>query len=180
MPQPVASFAETLQTRARRGILVLVVLAWALPTIAWSQKAPVGSEFQVNSYTTGFYTYEYPRPRVASDLVGNFVVVWSNAYRDDGGPFARKFNSDGVPLGPEFPIDDWGFQSAVASDSAGNFVVVWSAYYDYARQFDSTGTPLGAKFVINTDLSDYVSNPKVTSDAVGDFVVAWPGSNTQT
>ena len=54
----------------------ILLFVWVLPTVVWSQ-TPVGSEFQVNSYTT-FYQLG---SSVAGDAAGNFVVVW--AWRTD-------------------------------------------------------------------------------------------------
>jgi hypothetical protein len=51
-----------------------------------------GVEFQVNSYTT---SYQF-NPNVASDAIGNFVVVW-NSYGQDGdssGVFGQRFDPD--------------------------------------------------------------------------------------
>src|SRR5207245_1844636 len=54
-----------------------------------SNGARLGTEFQVNAYTTGYQK----DPRVAADAIGNFVVVW-NSYGQDGsagGIFAQRF-----------------------------------------------------------------------------------------
>jgi len=42
----------------------------------------VGSEFQVNTYTTGAQYF----PSVAMDATGNFVVVWTSSGQDGDGP----------------------------------------------------------------------------------------------
>ena len=52
-------------------LVVLALLAWVVPTMAWAQKVPVGSEFQVNAYSTGNQGY-YRGADVASDAAGNF------------------------------------------------------------------------------------------------------------
>ena len=66
---------------------------------------PQGSEFQVNSYTTGYQS----DPAVASDANGNFVVVW-RSYGQDGsgdGVFGQRFNASGVPQGSEFQVNSY-------------------------------------------------------------------------
>jgi hypothetical protein len=69
--------------------------------------APRGSEFQVNTYTT-----DYQRlPAVATDAVGNFVVVWSSRYQD--GSFYGIFGQRYGGLVP----------AALTVDAAGNGVL---------------------------------------------------------
>jgi hypothetical protein len=60
-----------------------------------SSGAPVGAEFQVNSYTTGGQTYQ----EVAADARGNFEVVWSSFGQDgDGfGVFGQRFTTGAIP-----------------------------------------------------------------------------------
>jgi 6-phosphogluconolactonase (cycloisomerase 2 family) len=166
-------------------MVVAAVGAAVLPAIAFAQKVPVGPEFQVNTYTTG-YQGAFKGPSVAADAAGNFVVVWQReAY---AGTVARRYSSGGTPLGPEFVVNGDGsypypeYQEAgkpsVASDPAGNFVVVWESYdcegYSgvCARQFDSSGTALGPQFKVD-GLSSDGFNPKVAADATGNFVVVW-------
>ena len=53
-----------------------------------AQGVPLGAEFLVNTSTTGTQYL----PAVASDAVGNFVVVWSSAVTDDGADaYAQRF-----------------------------------------------------------------------------------------
>jgi len=92
----------------------------------------IGSEFQVNSYTTGFQL----APRISGDGAGGFVVVWdsvSDYYGNsqDGsgaGVFGRHFDAGGAPLGDEFQVNTTttGSQElpSIAADPRGGFVVV--------------------------------------------------------
>jgi len=57
-----------------------IVLVLLLGSSAVLRAAPVGSEFQVNTYTTSFQR----NPAVASDAAGNFVVVWDSSEGQDG------------------------------------------------------------------------------------------------
>jgi hypothetical protein len=170
-----------------RGCLVvsLAVIAAAVPAAAFAQPAPVGPEFQVNTYTTG-YQGQFHGPSVATDATGNFVVVWQR--EQDYGAAARRYSSDGTPLGPEFIVNGDGYypypeyeraaKPEVAAAAAGNFVVVWESYdcEGYtgvcARQFDSSGTALGPQFKVDGG-SYYGYNPKIAADAAGNFVVVW-------
>jgi hypothetical protein len=148
-----------------------------------SAGALLGSEFQINSYTTAFQQY----PAVSSDPNGNFVVVWESYVQDGGGlgVFGRRFDSGGSPLGAEFRVNsyttDHEAYPAVASDANGNFVVVWSSYGGqdgsgtgvFGRRFDSGGNPLGSDFPINSYTTANQSSPHVATDAGGNFVVVW-------
>ena len=141
---------------------------------------PIGPEFRVNTYTTGFQEF----PSVAADLAGNFVVVWHSG--QDGsalGIFGQRYASSGAPLGPEFRVNTYTTSSqffpSVASDAGGNFVVVWNSPADesgtgvFGQRFASSGAPMGPEFRVNTVTfaEQYVGN--VASDAAGSFVVVW-------
>ena len=117
---------------ARRSIAVaairLSVLVLAAPA-AQAQLPAVGSEFQVNTFTT----YRQYSPRVAAAPTGEFVVVWAN--HDGNGPLGimgRRYDAAGVAQGGElradsttiFPLDN---RVAVAASGAG-FVVVWDSF----------------------------------------------------
>jgi hypothetical protein len=137
---------------------------------------PQGIEFPVNSYTTNRQRH----PSVASDVNGNFVVVW-DSYLQDGnsyGVFGRQFLQDGTPQGPGFPVNSYttGFQgdASVASDANGNFVVVWLSAQDvFGQLFLPDGTPQGIEFPVNSYTTGFQGEPSVASDANGNFVVAW-------
>ena len=143
--------------------------------------APQGSDFQVNTYTTGTQSY----PAVAPSFNGNFVVVWHSSPQDHGsyGVFGRRFDPSGAALGGEFQINSWttGIQRRpiVASDASGNFVVVWSGadagdVQDVMGQrFDASGSRLGSEFRINSQATGIQSLANVSSDADGNFVVVW-------
>ena len=68
-----------------------------------SSGLPAGPEFRVNTYTTSNQIF----PSIASDLSGNFVVVWQSLGQDgsDYGIFGQRYASSGAPLGPEFRVN---------------------------------------------------------------------------
>jgi hypothetical protein len=143
---------------------------------------PQGSEFQVNSYTTG---WQYG-PAVASDANGSFVVVW-HSYGQDGsgyGVFGQRFNASGLPQGSEFQVNSYttGFQRkpAVGSDAYGNFVVAWasdgqdgSGFGLFGQRFNALGLPQGAEFPVNSYTTGWQYGPALASGANGNFVVTW-------
>jgi hypothetical protein len=147
-----------------------------------SSGIPQGSEFQVNSYTTGFQT----TPSVASDAGGNFVVVWDSLGQDGSsyGVFGQRFNASGIPVGSEFQVNSYTTSiqrvPAVASDANGNFVVVWNSYGQdgngygvFGQRFNASGIPQGSEFQVNSFTTGQQHNPAVSSDTNGNFVVVW-------
>jgi hypothetical protein len=144
--------------------------------------AKVGTEFQVNTYTTSYQSY----PAVAMDAAGKFVVVWQS-YKQDGsstGVVGRRFDSTGAPQGGEFRINvtTTGYQQRprIASDAAGNFVVVWhSANVDgdgsavVGRRFGASGSPRSGELTVNTFTLSAQMFPDVAMDPAGNFLVVW-------
>jgi len=140
---------------------------------------PQGSEFQVNTYTTG---YQF-NPVVASDENGNFVVVWTIGFPGDE-VVARRFDSSGVAQGAPFQVNSYttGSQArgAVASDASGNFFVVWqsdgqdgSGNGVFGRRFSASGVPQATEFQVNSYTLGAQAFPSVASDRSGNFVVVW-------
>jgi hypothetical protein len=144
---------------------------------------PQGAEFQVNSSTTS----DQYAPSIASDVNGDFVVVWSNYAQDASfdGIFGQRYDASGTPQGAEFQVNSYtpGYQllPSVASDASGSFVVVWisfpgqdgSAAGVFGQRYDASGTAQGAEFQVNSYTAYSQSVPSVASSADGDFVVVW-------
>ena len=147
-----------------------------------SAGAKLGSEFQVNTYTT----FGQRAPTVAIDAAGDFVVAWQS-YPQDGsslGIFARRFGSSGSPLGGEFVVNTYttGYQfyPSVAMGSSGAFVVAWASYNQdgsstgiFGQRFDSAGAPAGGEFQVNAYTTNYQTRASVAMASGGSFVVAW-------
>ena len=149
---------------------------------------PSGLQFQVNTYIT----LSQIEPAVASDGLGNFVVVWQS-YGSSGTDASyasvqgQRYDSAGNPVGAEFQANTYTpltqYTPAVASDSQGNFVVVWSSggasagdtasYSIQARRYLANGTPVAGEFQVNSYTNGDQSFPAVSIDGVGRFVVAW-------
>ena len=161
-----------------------------------STGAPLGGEFQVNTYTAGNQGGLGPYQAIAMDMdrVGNFVVVWASYQDGDGtGIVGQRFDAAGSRVGGEFLVNTVtaGYQAApdVALNASGQFVVVWSTPdatdYDVAAQrYAANGTPIGGEFIVNTYTTGAQSfvllqAPSVEMDELGGFVVAWDGGNGQ-
>jgi len=158
-----------------------------------SSGTPIGSEFQVNSYTTNTQYY----PSVATALNGDFVVVWASygsSGTDTSGASiqAQRYASNGTLSGSQFQVNTYTPDNQkrpfVAAAANGDFVVVWqsngSAGTDsnfesiQGQRYASSGTKIDGEFQVNTYTPGAQERPSVAAAANGDFVVVWasPGS----
>jgi hypothetical protein len=143
-----------------------------------------GSEFVVNSYTTG----SQQAPDVAFLDGGGFVVVWQSMGQNGplAGVFAQRYDAAGAPLGGELVVsshtESGQYAVDVAADPAGNFMVVWESFRFVvgvgnndvlARCYDATGVAQGPEFTLNTYTTGAQRDAAATADASGHFVVAW-------
>jgi hypothetical protein len=162
------------------------VVVWAEEiTSIWGRRfeadgTPLGGDFPVNT-STPLYTY---RPHVASDPSGNFVVAWTAHTGADSSVMARRFDSNGAPLGDEFQVnlfDDGGQESGGVAMSPAGFVVTWAGQGSgtslgiFARLFDAAGSPLTDDLHVQTGplTAAGAGEPDVAMNANGDFVVVW-------
>jgi hypothetical protein len=146
---------------------------------------PVGSQFQINTYTTG----NQGDVNVAPIANGGLVVVWeSGGSGSDPSPtvLGQRLDATGVPVGGEFQLNTYttGEQySPVAAPTGSGFVVVWNSVGGFgddtdnvgiqAQRYDASGVPLGGQFQVNTYTTDGQYDATVGPDGAGGFVVAW-------
>jgi len=142
---------------------------------------PQGSEFQVNTYTTG----DQSGPIVGVDGSGNFVIVWESDGQDGSGwgIFGRRYDASGTPQGGEFQVNTYttGDQlyPIVSTNAAGNFVVTWQSPQDgagtgiVARRYNASGTPQGGEIPVNAFTTGNQKAPWIAIDPTNAFVVAW-------
>jgi hypothetical protein len=146
----------------------------------WAQNP--GNQITVNTTLSGNQT----APAMAADAQGNHIVVWVSTPQDDGIPglYARRFDSNGVPVADEFQINNfWAPHDnpAVAMGPLGNFVVVSENYWlegpvssaVTARVFNQQGIPLAGEFVVHQYSDGFQGAPAVAMDSLGRFVVVW-------
>jgi hypothetical protein len=143
--------------------------------------APLGAEFQINTYTT-FSQY---RARMARDPAGDFVVVWTSAQDGDlQSVVGQRLDTAGTALGGEFTVNSYTTdrqrRPAVAMNAAGDFVVVWESVSQdgnytgvFAQRYDATGAVRGSEFRVNSFIIDDQFRADVAMDPVGNFVVVW-------
>ena len=143
--------------------------------------APLGPEFQVNTYTTG----PQRSASVAVDSNGGFLVVWEgHASAEDGfGIFGQRYASTGAPLGGEFRVNSYttGHQRYPSVGQSNNdFFVAWqsdgqdgSGLGAYAQLVSNAGAPLGGEFRVSTYTTNDQSSPAVWVGPWFAFVVTW-------
>ncbi|WP_159690023.1 PKD domain-containing protein [Cognatazoarcus halotolerans] len=152
---------------------------------------PVGSEFQINSYTPN----QQNTPAVAGLDGGGFVVMWQSSGQDGSGwgIYGQRFDANGTPSGDEFLVNTGVSNDQtdvdVASQPGGGFVATWHTYYDgtsynqiMAQRFDAAGNKLGAELTVNTSTGFEGQNQyeqSIASFADGSFVIAWRADGAQ-
>ncbi len=159
--------------------------------------APGGSTFQISetiwaSGDTG------PDPEIATDVAGNFVVVWSAytqgeysypyGYQRDDNVFSRRFDVNAAARGDEILVKTQAATNPLVNpvvdmDSDGDFVVVWqsdlSSGYTYSihvkgQRYDQNGDAVGSEFPVDTK-SGLQRSPNVAMAPDGNFTVVWEG-----
>jgi hypothetical protein len=139
-----------------------------------------GTEFLVNTYTTGFQI----EPEVAGDSAGNFVVAWQSEDGSSYGIFAQRFSSSGTRLGTEFQVNTYTqFDQSLPDidmDDSGTFVVTWGSTTQdgagrgvFLQEFDASGAPIGSELPVNTTTAGDQDSPAVSAISAGSFIVAW-------
>lgn len=131
-----------------------------------------GSEFRVNTYTTGTQL----ESKIAMDAAGDFVITWNGngpvagPSGQNGGVYAQRYNAAGVAEGVNFKVDpatSLGSFPSIGMDQAGDFVITWTGTNgDFAQRYNASGTAVGSPVPIT-------HNGSVAMDSNGDFVVAW-------
>ena len=141
---------------------------------------PLGGQFPVDQEDT-----VQTGPAVAVDAGGGFVVAWDSGVDGQFQVTARRFDANGVPLGPSIPVTTTAgtnvHEPTVAVEAGGGFVVAWGTTDAdsptgadvRARRFTADGAPLGDPFFVNTTLDGDQTWASVSAHAGGGFTVAW-------
>jgi len=143
--------------------------------------SPIGSEFQVNTYTID----DQVVPAVSHDSSGGFVVVWQSW--GDGssfGIFGQRYSASRAAVGGEFQVNTYTTEgqrrASVSHSSSGGFVVVWDSFGQdgdslgiFGQRYDTSGSAVGSEFQVNTYTTDEQQFPSLSHDASGGFVVVW-------
>ena len=160
----------------------------------------VGSEFQVNTYTTS----DQEKPAITALNDGGFAITWQSDYQDGDfyGIYGQIYDAAGNTAGNEFLVntttDDNQERSDITALSDGGFVITWTTtqvdvvnvedYAVYAQRFDAAGNTAGNEFLVNLVNNDpfpygwelYNRHPidsqeksDITALSGGGFVIKW-------
>jgi len=142
-----------------------------------SSGSKIGSEFQINSYTTGDQC-----ACCAVPIGDNFLVVWVNNLPGDIKTEIQGqiIDQNGQKIGQEININSYHAEKqempAVASNGQ-RCLVAWSSFADgqwdvYAQILDNEGGKIGSEFRINDYTDNDQSTPAIASDGKN-FMITW-------
>ena len=174
---------ETFPSRRRKAFVVTApAFIEKLENRLLLYAAPVDSPTLINTDQTG----NQSSPDIATDQLGNFVVVWISDGQDGSGAgiYAQRHLASGIAQGSEFRVntETIGDQSSpsVAMNAAGSFVITWQSGSQntgptgiYAQLYTANGVANGGQFKVNTSTDYDQVTPSVAMDAAGDFVIVW-------
>ncbi|MBL8863749.1 MAG: hypothetical protein JNK02_17300 [Planctomycetes bacterium] len=150
--------------------------------------APLGGEFPLPAT---FVNGDQRLPRVGADGRGRFTVVWQDAQADGSaaGIALRRFDVDGLPLGPDLLVNEivqgWQGAPVLAVEPGGAFLVAWEDGSTgvprvRGRRFGPDGLPLGAELQLSPPGLHAVRPSLALHAASGTFVLGydvWNGSD---
>ncbi|MEM6402814.1 MAG: putative Ig domain-containing protein [Cyanobacteria bacterium P01_D01_bin.116] len=149
---------------------------------------PIGSEFQVNTFTTDFQS----NPSVAVDRDGDFIITWESRNQDGNalGIYAQRYNADGTTNGSEFQVNTFTTgdqrEPSVAVDEDGDFIITWISNGQdgdlggiYAQRYNADGTTNGSEFQVNTFTTGNQITPSVAVDEDDEFIITWQSTDEQ-
>lgn len=152
----------------------------------YAANGTAGPVFRVNASVLGDQT----RPVVTGLTNGGFVVAFGSSAlaTTKTALFIRRFGSTGAPLAVESRVDTAVGAHAdlpsIAGLTDGGFVVAWrqadaAMTVSSIRQqhYAAAGTRIGGQVIVNTDTTNFKSEPDVAGLAGGRWVVVWSSRN---
>jgi hypothetical protein len=143
-----------------------------------SSGAPLGGEFQVNTYTAGFQGH----PSVALDNdTDTFVVAWEGQGASDQpfGIYAQQYFGNGTPIGGELRVNSYttGDQRYPRVNAGnGGFLVVWESD---GQDGSGSGVFTYGDFRVNTYTTGSQNRPALWSRWFGNNVWVWQSDDNQ-
>ncbi|MFL6764149.1 MAG: beta strand repeat-containing protein [Sphingomicrobium sp.] len=142
--------------------------------------APVGAEFQVNTYTNDLQYF--PSMAVLAD--GGWIITWNSIGQDGDtvGIFGQRFNAAGSAIGAEFQINTTtaGEQVNVstAALAGGGWISTWMSPDGadsgiFQQRFSAAGMAVGGEVQVNTTTAGNQNTPSTTGLADGGWIVTW-------
>jgi hypothetical protein len=155
---------------------------WDVYAQAYDERgSPIGANFRVSDNAG---TSDQFGSTVACNAAGEYLVAWADRRNGNDDVFARRFDSDGSPLGASFRVnDDAGSQPqgspTVAARPDNGFWVAWSDSRAgdndiYCQRLQRNGSPVGANFRINDDTASSLQRvSSIGMERSGGICVAW-------
>jgi hypothetical protein len=141
---------------------------------------PLTGELQANAPVPAKRQDE---PTLAMDEHGCFLVAWSDRDGLDGdgmGVFARAYDADGAPQGPDFvatqDVAESQWEPFAAARPGGGFVLGWTGQDDgdaFLRLFACDGAPLSGEVPANAFDANAQTDPVPAVTRDGTTFVAW-------
>jgi flagellin-like hook-associated protein FlgL len=152
-----------------------------------SSGSKVGSEFQINTNTSG----DQNNASVSAFDAGGFVATWTSADSNGWGVFSQIFDSSGNKQGGEFQVNSYTsrsqWRSSVATLANGTFVVTWESDGQdgdgdgiFGQMYNNDGVKKNSEFQINSGTSLDQKEPTVKRLENDLFVVVWNTHNSST
>ncbi len=123
-------------------------------------------------------------PTIGIDSVGNFIVAWEGPDATGKGIFARRYDSNGDPIGGQFlvnTLEEGGNETrpGVSMNSAGRFVIVWQSDQNnrvLGSYFANDGSVIRDQFEVTSGVTT-IPIATVALSNNNEFVVAWESSD---
>ncbi|MDB3912955.1 hypothetical protein N9381_14540, partial [Paracoccaceae bacterium] len=175
-------------TNLKDGGFVIAYNSWLSDADGWgvvgqrydASGNTIGSEFQINSYTSSHQWNGGAATGIDFLANGGFVATWMGPAVGGNNDeiLAQVFDASGNKVGSEIwvntTIDQRQMHPSVRSLSDGSFIVTWQSYVQdgsewgtYGQRFDVSGTKLGSEFQVNTNTSSNQSLPVIAPLAEG-------------
>jgi hypothetical protein len=176
-----------------------IVSATATPELAGEPQLIASNETLVNTIShvvqTTAVSGRGSQQAVATDALGNSIVVWSEQATDGSGwgVYARRFFADSQANGDAFLVNSntvndqqW---ASVAMNEAGHFVIAWTASEQdgdglgvYLKRYRADGSAMDSFDVLanHGQVSGDQFNPVIALNDGGQGVVAWQYETSST
>ncbi len=147
-----------------------------------AQGTPFGNDFRINNYINAVNS------SITISSLGLYVTVWARDYPDSNSQiYGQRFDHNGVPLGPNFPIslspENSGTNFPIISALSDNrFIALWQDFrslpaYVYGRILDPLGIPQGDEFTVYIDSTAYNTPWTIVDEENGKFILGMACSN---
>jgi len=115
-------------------------------------------------------------PSIASDSLGNFVIVWSNSRAI----YYQQYDYSGNTINSNIRVNDsGGYHTDPQITNCGNenFVVIWNDQQSgnvYFQHYDINMNKIATNIIVNEEnVTGFTPHPGIASDNKGNFTIVW-------